>query len=60
MCPPLAGSKYGANIASMDQTARDGSFHTFHFDIEVHDLTHLMRLLAALRAADTVSTAERL
>ena len=44
----------------MDQTARDGSFHTFHFDIEVHDLQHLMRILAALRATDMVSTAERL
>jgi GTP diphosphokinase / guanosine-3',5'-bis(diphosphate) 3'-diphosphatase len=51
---------HGANIVSMDQTARDGSFHTFHFDIEVHDLTHLMRILAALRATDMVSTAERL
>ena len=51
---------HGANIVSMDQTARDGSFHTFHFDLEVHDVQHLMRILAALRAADTVSTAERL
>ncbi|MGQ0661469.1 RelA/SpoT family protein [Sphingosinicella sp.] len=51
---------HGANIVSMDQTARDGSFHTFHFDIEVHDLPHLMRILAALRATDMVSTAERL
>jgi len=51
---------HGANIVSMDQTARDGSFHTFQFDIEVHDVQHLMRILAALRAADVVSTAERL
>jgi len=51
---------HGANIVSMDQTARDGSFHTFHLDIEVHDLQHLMRILAALRATDVVSTAERL
>jgi RelA/SpoT family (p)ppGpp synthetase len=51
---------HGANIVAMDQTARDGSFHTFQFDIEVHDLTHLMRILAALRASDVVSTAERL
>ncbi len=51
---------HGANIVSMDQTARDGSFHTFHFDIEVHDVQHLMRILAALRATDMVSTAERL
>jgi (p)ppGpp synthase/HD superfamily hydrolase len=29
-------------------------------DVEVHDLQHLMRILAALRATDVVSTAERL
>ena len=51
---------HGANIVSMDQTARDGSFHTFHLDVEVHDLPHLMRILAALRATEVVSTAERL
>jgi (p)ppGpp synthase/HD superfamily hydrolase len=51
---------HGANIVSMDQTSRDGSFHTFHLDIEVHDVQHLMRILAALRATDVVSTAERL
>ena len=51
---------HGANIVSMDQTGRDGSFHTFHLDIEVHDVQHLMRILAALRATDVVSTAERL
>ena len=34
---------------------RDGSFHTFHLDVEVHDLAHLHSLLAALRAADPVS-----
>jgi (p)ppGpp synthase/HD superfamily hydrolase len=51
---------HGANIVSMDQVSRDGSFHSFHFDIEVHDVQHLMRLLAALRSTDVVSTAERL
>ena len=51
---------HGANIVSMDQVGRDGSFHTFHLDIEVHDVQHLMRILAALRATDVVSTAERL
>jgi RelA/SpoT family (p)ppGpp synthetase len=51
---------HGANIVSMDQMARDGSFHTFHLDVEVHDVQHLMRILAALRATDVVSTAERL
>jgi RelA/SpoT family (p)ppGpp synthetase len=52
--------KHGANIVSMEQTARDASFHSFHFDIEVHDVQHLMRILAALRAVEMVATAERL
>ncbi|HEY0312476.1 MAG TPA: bifunctional (p)ppGpp synthetase/guanosine-3',5'-bis(diphosphate) 3'-pyrophosphohydrolase [Allosphingosinicella sp.] len=51
---------YGANIVSMEQVSRDGSFHTFHFDLEVHDVQHLMRILAALRATETVASAERL
>jgi (p)ppGpp synthase/HD superfamily hydrolase len=51
---------HGANIVSMEQTSRDGSFHTFLLDIEVHDVQHLMRILAALRVTDMVSTAERL
>jgi GTP diphosphokinase / guanosine-3',5'-bis(diphosphate) 3'-diphosphatase len=51
---------HGANIVSMEQASRDGSFHTFHLDIEVHDVQHLMRILAALRATEVVSTAERL
>ncbi len=50
----------GANIISMEQTARDGAFHTFMFDVEVHDVEHLMRILAALRASEVVSSAERL
>ncbi len=52
--------KHGANIVSLDQVSRDGSFHTFHLDIEVHDVQHLMRILAALRATEVVSSAERL
>ena len=51
---------HGANIVSLDQISRDGSFHTFHLDIEVHDVQHLMRILATLRATDVVSSAERL
>jgi RelA/SpoT family (p)ppGpp synthetase len=50
----------GANIVSLDQLSRDGSFHTFHMDLEVDDVQHLMRILAALRASDFVSSAERL
>jgi (p)ppGpp synthase/HD superfamily hydrolase len=39
---------------------RDASFHTFIIDLEVRDLQHLTRILAALRAADAVVQAERM
>jgi RelA/SpoT family (p)ppGpp synthetase len=50
----------GANIVNLALVHRDGSFHTFHVDVEVHDLAHLHAILAALRAADQVSSAERI
>ena len=50
----------GANIVNLHLAHRDGSFHTFHLDVEVHDLGHLHALMAALRVADEVSSAERL
>ena len=50
----------GANIINLAQVHRDGSFHTFHVDMEVHDLAHLHAIIAALRAADQVSSAERI
>ncbi|WP_118858531.1 RelA/SpoT family protein [Sphingomonas mesophila] len=49
-----------ANIVNLALVHRDGSFHTFHLDVEVDDLAHLHALLAALRSADSVSSAERL
>lgn len=49
-----------ANILNLRLTNRDGAFHTFQVDLEVHDLQHLVRILAALRAADAVASAERL
>ena len=48
------------NIVNLALVHRDGSFHTFHLDVEVDDLAHLHALLAALRSADSVSSAERL
>jgi GTP diphosphokinase / guanosine-3',5'-bis(diphosphate) 3'-diphosphatase len=48
-----------ANILNLRLENRDGAFHTFNVDVEVHDLHHLMRILAALRAADAVASAER-
>ncbi|HEY0270507.1 MAG TPA: RelA/SpoT family protein, partial [Sphingomonas sp.] len=50
---------HSANILNLSLVHRDASFHTFVVDLEVHDLGHLMRILAALRAADMVSSAER-
>ena len=51
---------HGANIVNLSLVHRDTSFHTFHLAIEVRDVQHLMRILAALRAAEAVSQAERL
>ena len=55
----IMGAK-GANIVNLVLAHRDGSFHTFHVDVEVHDLAHLHGLVAALRAADGVSQVERI
>ncbi len=49
-----------ANILNVSLVNREGSFHTFHVDVEVHDVQHLMRILSALRASDAVAQAERL
>jgi guanosine-3',5'-bis(diphosphate) 3'-pyrophosphohydrolase len=51
---------HAANILNLSLLHRDASFHTFQIDLEVHDVTHLARILAALRAADVVSSAERI
>ena len=48
-----------ANIINLRLDARDTTFHSNTIDLEVHDAHHLMRVLAALRAADAVSKAER-
>jgi RelA/SpoT family (p)ppGpp synthetase len=48
-----------ANILNLKLANRDGAFHTFQVDLEVHDLHHLVRILAALRAAEVVASAER-
>jgi RelA/SpoT family (p)ppGpp synthetase len=50
---------HAANILNLTLVHRDGSFHTFLVDLEVHDLAHLMRILAALRAAEAIAQAER-
>ena len=47
----ILGAK-DANIVNLQLVHRDGSFHTFHLDVEVHDLAHLHAIVAALRDAD--------
>ncbi|CAN5463949.1 bifunctional (p)ppGpp synthetase/guanosine-3',5'-bis(diphosphate) 3'-pyrophosphohydrolase [soil metagenome] len=49
-----------ANILNLRLDNRDTSFHTNTMDLEVHDAHQLNRVLAALRAADIVSSAERI
>ncbi len=51
--------QHKANIINLRLDSRDTSVHTNTIDVEVHDLHQLMRLLAALRAADVVNAAER-
>ncbi len=51
--------KHKANIINLRLDNRDTGIHTNTIDVEVHDAHHLMRLLAALRAADAVNAAER-
>lgn len=48
-----------ANILGLRMDNRDTTFHTNMIELEVRNAAHLMRLLAALRAADVVSSAER-
>lgn len=48
-----------ANVLNLRLENRDASFHTLKVDLEVRDVQHLMRILAALRAAEAVSSAER-
>lgn len=50
---------YHANIVNLTLSHRDAAFHTYDVTVEVDDLQHLMKIIAALRAADAVSSAER-
>ena len=48
-----------ANIANLRMTQREALFHTNVIDLEVADLAHLTNIIAALRAAKVVISAER-
>jgi guanosine-3',5'-bis(diphosphate) 3'-pyrophosphohydrolase len=54
----LIGQQKG-NILGLRLDNRDTTFHTNTIDLEVRNLTHLMKLIGALRAADAVSSVER-
>ena len=51
--------QHKANIINLRLDNRDSRFYTNLIDVEVHDAHQLMRLLAALRAAEAVNAAER-
>ena len=51
--------QHKANIINLRLDTRDTRFHTNTIDVEVHDLAQLLRLMAALRAADAVHAVER-
>jgi guanosine-3',5'-bis(diphosphate) 3'-pyrophosphohydrolase len=51
--------QHRANIINLRLDTRDTLYHTNTIDVEVHDVAQLMKLLAALRAADVVIAAER-
>ncbi|CAA9511621.1 MAG: Guanosine-3',5'-bis(diphosphate) 3'-pyrophosphohydrolase / GTP pyrophosphokinase, (p)ppGpp synthetase II [uncultured Sphingomonadaceae bacterium] len=50
---------HGANINNLQLVHRDREFHASQLDVEVTDVAQLMRILAALRATEAVSKAER-
>ena len=52
--------QHRANIINLRLDNRDTQFHTNTIDVEVHDAHQLMKLLAALRAVDTVNVAQRI
>ena len=49
-----------ANIVNLRLAHRDGPFHTYEVDLEVHDKSHLMAIVSALRASDAVAQTERI
>jgi GTP diphosphokinase / guanosine-3',5'-bis(diphosphate) 3'-diphosphatase len=53
----LAG--HGANIVNIHLRHRDRQFHTFAVDVEVDNLAHLTNILAALRAAQGITSVDR-
>ena len=53
-------SHHKANIVNLKLTNRDQPFHTYESDLEVHDVAHLMQIIMALRASESVARADRI
>ncbi len=53
-------SHHKANIVNLKLTNRDQPFHTYESDLEVHDVAHLMQIIMALRASESVARVERI
>jgi GTP diphosphokinase / guanosine-3',5'-bis(diphosphate) 3'-diphosphatase len=53
-------ASHHANIINYRVENRDSEFHNNVVDLEVHDVQHLMKIVAALRATDVVVKAERI
>ena len=51
--------QHRANIVNLRLDARDAAYHTNTIDVEVHDLPQLMRLMAGLRAVESVHAVQR-
>ena len=51
---------HNANILRLRMSNREGPFHTYEVDLEVHNVQHLMRIISALRSSEAVAQAERL
>lgn len=49
-----------ANVSALNMIQRDEHFGTYEVDLEVADLAHLTRIIAALRASSAITDAERL
>ncbi len=52
-------AQHGANIVNLQLKHRDRQFHNYVVDVEVDDLKHLTNLIAALRAAQAITSVER-
>lgn len=48
-----------ANVQALELVQNDPPFGSYEIDLEVQDLSHLNRIVSALRASDAIASAER-